>query len=266
MTPLTQTSSEEPRTLGFICRICGREDFVDYDEEYRRGTKILRDLGLNYSLPTVCQWCDDEMRRPRTMRGEDGQTIHLPPRCLDDMLARHRRPKKRPALNVPAEFMDTDPGQLPDRAAYEKVQKWKRSKRGLVLHGPSGSGKSRSAWALLARLWGEGDEVAGHDAQKIVDEYEEKRKKGWGPWYTQQLCAAGMLLIDDLGNEEWGDGLMMHIIKTRAEKGRPTIVTTQHTSSTLYPRAKNRERVAALVRRLRDHYEPVTFRKEERGQ
>ena len=45
----------------------------------------------------------------------------------------------------------TDPDKIPNRSAFDKVQKWRRNKqrKGLLLVGPTRTGKTRAMWNML---------------------------------------------------------------------------------------------------------------------
>lgn len=259
-TPSTPKSSE-PR-LHFVCRICSQEDYIENDESYQAAQAKLREMGVNFPVPSVCRRCDHEMNTPRN-KNIGGEIRKYPAPCLDEMLSRYRKPVKRPPLTVPPEFMDTDPNHPGiDNRAFAKVQSLKDSGNNLLLRGKSGAGKSRAAWALLAALWCDGVDVRGYDASKLVDTMEEKRKSGWGPYFMRELLRVPVLFIDDIGNDgrgHLGQSVTFDLIKGRAEKNRRTICATQHTSETLYKNAFNSQQLAALIRRLRDHFQDVPF-------
>jgi hypothetical protein len=255
-TPNTQTNSD----LKFLCKICRQpgsfpaEDYATVRREFAR-------LGLEPMIPTVCDKCQHEMETPRNAH-RDGMIIKLPPPNLDQMLDLHNsRRRIRKPLPIPRAFMDTDPNHPDiDNRAFKRVSDYNMA-RNLLIRGESGAGKTRAAWTLLARLWSKGVDVKGYSSSRLVEEAEEKRKSGWLPWWKREIISVPVLLIDDIGNEQWGEDLMFDLIKRRGEKGKKTVATTQHTSKTLYADAKNQKRVAAIIRRLLDDFEDIPFRK-----
>jgi len=246
----------------FICKICGGEDFIDDGQEMTKAVSILEEWGIRMGLPTVCRRCDDLMTAPRKVY-RNGIYEEKPPYTLDALIAEknYKKPRRLP-LVVPPEYVDTDPARLPDLDAYRKTMKWRIDKKGLILHGDSYSGKTRSAWCLMAKLWGEGVNIVAIDAGEFSNTVSDKFKNGWGNYYLNRLIKAPLVFIDDLGNEARGDraeGSLFTMIKIRVEKRLPCVITTQRTRDQLIDGAIDKQRMLALVNRLRENYDDVPF-------
>src|SRR5688572_1498021 len=54
-------------------------------------------------------------------------------------------------IQCPEDFQGTVRDRIPNPVRYDKVMAWTYGRKGIVLHGPTGRGKSRCAWELLRR-------------------------------------------------------------------------------------------------------------------
>lgn len=158
-------------------------------------------------------------------------------------------------------FRDTKPETLPKPELFAKVTGWKCGPRGLVLYGPSGRGKSRCLWALLERLFVfdlRGIEFvrASSLARTVSDPLRETEG------LLRHLCAVEVLAIDDLGKdlstERW-EAALTELLDIRSIAGRPVLITTNHVGDKLMDRFRDRHTGEAIVRRLREFCEPVSF-------
>lgn len=251
----------------FICRICGETDVIRDSEGVNEAMAELRKFGIELGLPTVCESCDRILKTPRRTYG-NGQMQELPPIALDALIEQKRGlTHRRPPLVVPEEFqglMDTDISLLPDRAAFDKVQAWRMGKKGMAIHGASGSAKTRSILVLYARLWQEGVEALIVDAGRWTNQVAEKFRDGWGHWFMEKLIVVPVLMIDDIGSEskgERGEGSMFAVIKRRIDSGKPVIFTGQRSGAELIENSLNKKRTMAMVRRMRESCTDIAFRK-----
>ncbi len=247
--------------LNFICKICQRPATVPGEMMAEAAVEFAK-LGMNPMIPTVCDRCDRELNTPRNQILH-GEIRKLPPISLDALVDQYRgRKPKKPPLEIPQEFQDTEPEKLPCREAYEKAMKWQVGRRGLLLRGLSGTGKSRTLWSLMARLYSEDVKITVYDCGKLYNEIGEKFKNGWGHYHIKQLILTPILALDDLGQQsptERGEASLFHIIKTRTEKKLPVIVSTQYTGDELIAKAVEGQRMTALVRRLRENTRAISF-------
>ena len=97
----------------------------------------------------------------------EGRVIYEPERCpacvarltndreakaaRDAETARIKEASHRWAKICPPLYAATDPARLPQES-LRRVMAWQFGPRGLVIHGPTGTGKTRAAFLLLRRL------------------------------------------------------------------------------------------------------------------
>ena len=115
-----------------------------------------------------------------------------------------------------------------DRAAIDRVQKWTSSDRkGLVLLGPTGIGKTLSLWAKARDLERAGIKPvflsAVEFARKLAVAARDLDKADW-------LMKAQVLIIDDLGKEKLSAAvapLIWEVIDARNNHRKPTLISTR---------------------------------------
>ena len=115
-----------------------------------------------------------------------------------------------------------------DRTAIERVQKWTASERkGLVLLGPSGIGKTLSLWAKARDLERAGMTPvflsAVEFARKLAVAARDLDKAEW-------LMRAPILIIDDLGKEKLSAAvapLIWEVIDARNNHRKLTLISTR---------------------------------------
>lgn len=135
---------------------------------------------------------------------------------------------------------------------------------GIVLYGPSGSGKSRCAWLLIRQEMKTGKSVLFLDASVAYDYMEtfEKSASDSSKWIARH-AAVDILFLDDVFKGKLSDGLEQAIysmISLRTENEKPTILTLNDVGETLLARMSP-DRGPALVRRLREFCDMVSFAK-----
>jgi len=158
----------------------------------------------------------------------------------------------------PKAFLNTDIGYSP---MFAKADKWEPvdSKSGLILHGETGTGKSRAAWLLFNRLW-----MKHYPKNSLflqMRKFEAMIEKGFDDREHGKvldiIISSPVLVLDDLGKERLTQRLesdLFAIIDERSSNERTTIITTNYTGEKLIERFQNKETGVALVRRLRDYY------------
>ncbi len=200
-----------------------------------------RRLGLP---PAICDRCDAQVEQERR----------------DADAARVQQARRAAWLKVcPPLYRDTDLDRLPPIRpdVVEKVITWQMGPRGLVLHGPTGTGKTRLVWKLLERL---------HHHQGIKFRYfgpsdfgHQVKRALWrspieGEKWVQGVVNAPLVVFDDLGKSnlsEQEQAELFHVVNTRAEWCRPIIVTGNSTGDTMKGMFSG-DRGEPIIRRLRE--------------
>lgn len=161
----------------------------------------------------------------------------------------------------PALFRETDINLLPTAPeCVQAVLGADLSRRGLVLVGTKGTGKTRLAWMLLRREFMAGRKVAAVTATEFALAIRQHGGKHTLPEYLRGLCEARVLLLDDLGKEKLTDSVipqLFHVFDQRMIHLRPTIVTTNYRSSAFVERFD--EHGEPLLRRIRESCEAIVI-------
>jgi hypothetical protein len=162
----------------------------------------------------------------------------------------------------PPAFLDTESHKLPNPTKLEKALQWRFGARGLLLHGTTGKGKSRIAWQVLKREFLAGRSVASLDCGFGYD-YASKFSIGAGEVqrYIAHKTSVDILLLDDVFKVKLTDSTeqaLFAIVNRRTEYKLPIICTTNDTGDTLTARMSE-DRGAALIRRLKEFSDVVTF-------
>ena len=163
---------------------------------------------------------------------------------------------------MPSAYRDTCIDKLPSERMRKAFSWTPGEKHSLLLHGTTGCGKTRVAWAVFNRLWLESFPL---DAQFLpmrkVDGLIEKgfddRDHGG---VIDYLIEVPLLVLDDLGKERMTQRLesdLFAIIDERTANKRVTIITTNYTSQGLQERFSNAETGPAFIRRLKDYFQAI---------
>lgn len=136
-----------------------------------------------------------------------------------------------------------DPRLAHNRDQIDTVLQWSYGPRGLLLSGPSRSGKTRAMWGLLRRLildelravrFLHGQELSAEIAGAIRYGAEDALEG------MQRLARAPILAIDDLGQgmvsasqQDRVDGWLLWLFDQRLAWERPTICTTNLSAASL---------------------------------
>ena len=160
----------------------------------------------------------------------------------------------------PPLYQDTDPKRLP-QGPLAKVMAWSGPK-GLLLHGETGTGKTRAVWLRLRLANERGARFLALDSAGFQEGLYAKFSEGMGDMkcWLGYLSKLPLLFIDDLDKavfKEWVASELFAVLDRRARAKLPTIITTNATGPTL---AKLLGRWGIpFVRRLREYYETVSF-------
>jgi hypothetical protein len=161
----------------------------------------------------------------------------------------------------PPTFLTTERVKIPNPVRYDRVMQWQFGPKGLVIHGPSGKGKSRCAWELVKREHMSGRRWAALDSSFAYEYAEQFQKPAECGKWVRSKTDVDLLLLDDVFKSKLSDSVeqaLFTIINQRVENGRPTIITTNDTGETLQNRM-SQDRGEAFVRRLREFFENIAF-------
>ena len=161
----------------------------------------------------------------------------------------------------PAIMKETDLSKLPAKGV-EQVLSWKPERRGLVLHGITGRGKTRLMWEKVKQVSSRGLGWRFYHARKLADALSES----WDDRRHEEIIRGcnrcRLLFIDDLGKEKvtprWETELF-DIINTRTEQALPTIISTNYRGESLIAKFADAELGAALLRRLREFFDHINL-------
>ena len=162
----------------------------------------------------------------------------------------------------PPDFFDTLAERLPQPSKLQEVLRWRYGLRGLILHGPTGLGKSRCAWKLMERESRSGRSIACLGAMAAI-EYGARYGESAGSvedWMHRQI-RVDILLLDDIFKNKLTDSFEMAvftIISMRTERQRPVILTSNDTPETLMNRMSP-DRAKPLMRRLIEYCHTISF-------
>jgi hypothetical protein len=163
----------------------------------------------------------------------------------------------------PPSMRATDPHKLPRPHLLQKVLSWTYGPKGLLLHGPTGTGKSRCAWRLLEREHNAGRRIAVVDSFSLSTELPAKftvscaAAEAW----LARLVNVDLLLLDDVFKARLTDRAeesVFSVIDRRMNHGRPIIATTNDTGASLADRLTP-DRAEPLLRRLREACTAISF-------
>lgn len=162
----------------------------------------------------------------------------------------------------PAEFIESDPGKLPFPNLHERVLRWHYGRRGLILHGPTGGGKSRAAFSLCKREFMSGRTVMVINPRYAI-EIPTLFLKGNSETEIRRACEVSLLLLDDCFKSRLSptvEEFLFAVIDERTSQGRPIVATLNDTGDSLLSRLSP-DRGEPMLRRLRENCAPITFEK-----
>ncbi len=165
----------------------------------------------------------------------------------------------------PILFQETDMKKLPCPSASKKAMAWKYGPRGLILHGPTGTGKTRTAWLLIRRLMAENIFVRSMTCTDFGNQLADRFRDREGPtWWLRQVATQACLFLDDLDKCVFTPRVeleLLAIVEKRTSHKLPTIVTMNVVGSVIEKALPVGGK--PLVRRLREPglFENVHFGK-----
>jgi DNA replication protein DnaC len=164
----------------------------------------------------------------------------------------------------PLEYRNTNLDRLPNLEKFEQVQTWQYGPKGLLLVGPTRSGKTRSIWKLLERLYfGERRRII---ALCPMDLKIEVAKAWKDPETAEELMfrlrRVDLLFFDDLDTVKFTEAVEETIydaFEFRPTHGNPVIATVNRTGCELAARMNANGRGAKIVERMREYCEVINF-------
>jgi hypothetical protein len=152
--------------------------------------------------------------------------------------------------NCPIEFKKPWDNRLGNNQVLSKVLNFNPSNgRGMVVHGTSGTGKTRIAWRLLHRLSEEAVQWLFIESADLMEAVPEA------------CYHVPVLVIDDLGNDPLSgtkESRLLKLLRNRIDWHKPVIVTTQYNGESLGGRFSDSNTAQAVIRRLRAFCESVS--------
>lgn len=153
---------------------------------------------------------------------------------------------------IPTEFIEWHQGKGNNTALAKAVEKLRLDpKKGLLLHGVSGTCKTRIMWQLVKKLV----ESPTPTTYLVLDAFELSTM----PAIPKDAYFVQHLFIDDLGNEAEDfkakkrfETSLLHLIRRRNDWHRPTTITTQLTGRDFMARFFNGAAAQAILRRWQD--------------
>lgn len=171
----------------------------------------------------------------------------------------------------PKAFLDTSLDRLP-KGYSDIIKVWAGAENhplhtSLLLHGTTGTGKSRTAWELFTRYWKDRfpARCEFYTMRRLEREIEESfgeygSEKGHGKM-LDKICNLDLLVLDDLGKEQMTARMesdLFAIIDSRTQDKKTTIITTNYVGSGILERFRNKETGEPFVRRLREYFIPIS--------
>jgi DNA replication protein DnaC len=180
------------------------------------------------------------------------------------------------------DYRDPDPAMpCVDWAAFDRVQAYEFGKKGLLLAGATGLGKSRAMWTLLKRLWVDGSKAVrggypGETSPLRVVAFEsydfgntavsllEQGRGKFSDWIGD-LSRADVVFLDDFGKlklvgsrDEWVRSEIFGLVDARHARNRPTFYTTNLTAEKFMQHASG-DSGEPLLRRVVETCDIVKF-------
>jgi DNA replication protein DnaC len=210
----------------------------------------------------LCAKCQKGFQAPWSLRYN---RFAISDRCADCLPQYELEANKWswvPVMPMPEEFRATDVARLPQSLQNAINKEHFVNSKSLLLHGPTGLGKTRAAWKILEKWWlkNGGPDVTIYTMRKLQNELEESHDRGKHLKLINGIIETPMLFLDDLGKEKLTPRLasdLFAIVDERSVNHKPCLVTTNFNSSGLLDRFPDAEMGAAFVRRIRDYYEVV---------
>ena len=178
--------------------------------------------------------------------------------------------KPDPVLKLESSFVDICPPEMRETDASRLSQKVLNkiineplNKKGLLIHGDTGTGKTRMMWLLVRELI-----VARGKTVRVYNAYDMKEAmlEAYKQNYSKQdmmsgLLSCDVLCIDDLGKEKMTDAwkeMLFSIIDKRTLYHKPMVITTNYTGKSFASLFSDKNMADPAIRRLRDFFVDIS--------
>jgi len=265
----TKTVSEQ-----LTCPLCG-EPSSECISLYRPGGphRPVLCASCKNEHPEACPRCGGESSsvevRGHTMRVVCVECSQADKEALREFYAESERMEMEARWKhiCPPLYRQTDPARLP-QDKLSQVMSWSYGPGGLMLLGPTDTGKTRCAFLLLRRLLEQGRSIRAYDCvgfgHECARQFSWKGSFGDGAEWIEWLVGLDVLFFDDLGKgvfTERVESELFGLIEKRVANLRPIVVTTNMIGRTMADKL-SADRSAPLIRRLREFCKVVTFTKD----
>jgi DNA replication protein DnaC len=163
----------------------------------------------------------------------------------------------------PAAFLETEVGKLPSPATADSVLEWEFNSRGIILYGPTRSGKTRSAWLLIKKIFMQDrsvrvmDSMSGFEYAAAFSD-SASRALEW----VQARSNCKLLFMDDVFKVKLTDSFeaaLFAIVDHRMNHQLPIIATLNDTGDTLAARMTD-DRGNPFIARLKEMCDTIIFK------
>lgn len=238
-----QASKGDTRSLGEQeCKECGVvvQDFVQ--------ECIAPDFGLWYPYFAVCPECLARLEKGE----EEPPPIDVGTKLENDFLK-----------ICPPEMQETDASRL-NQSIIQKVLAQRLEKKGILMHGQTGTGKTRIMWLLIRELIvSRGMSVKVYNSGELKERMIEANRNSLSlKDMMSDLLSCNVLCIDDLGKEKMTDAwkeLLFNVIDKRTLYHRPMVITTNYRGSSFSELFTDKNMADPIIRRLRDFFIDISM-------
>lgn len=224
----------------------------------------------NSPIPKTCRECGNDFEIPPEL-GYLARLTNVCDPCSIRYIEQDRHLQIQQAENArkdrwnsicPEGLRDTVVSRLPRVDLWQQAMQWEYGPAGLLLHGPSGKGKSRTLYMLAHREFKAGRKVLSINHGSAYDyaaKFSESARDA-ARW-IDELSEVALLVMDDPFKSKLTDSYeqsLFTVIASRTERRVPILVSLNDTGASLLERLSV-DRGAAMLRRLREMTTAIAF-------